>query len=137
MKIQKFKQFKSDDDDLDDNLDKLDKKLSELRIKLKKGFNFPSDSIWKETLFNKFKRDDLKIGDYVKIKETSPFYKYKNGNGIFHIDRLDKISAYLSTIDGKHPDLMFSEMLRRNLRKLTDSEKKDLDFILKTIKYNI
>ena len=97
------------------------------------------------TLFNKFKikPDDLKIGDYVKIKETSPFYNFEKGwldenpHRIYYIDRLDRISAYLKDINGNYPDAMFSEVVRRNLRKLTKSEKEELDIILATNKFNI
>jgi len=89
------------------------------------------------TLFNKFKfnhDDGLKIGDYVKIKKNSHFY---TGYAVYHIDRLDKISAYLSDINGKYPGYMFAEITRKHLMKLSDSEKAELDFILTTKKYNL
>ena len=87
---------------------------------------------------NYFKRDkfDLDVNQYVKIRNSSPFYELAKDR-IFKIDRKDKICFYLKDMYGNYPDITFSEISKPNVRQLTSEEHKELEILLSTNKYNL
>lgn len=77
---------------------------------------------------------DLKVNQYVKIRNSSPFYE-RAKNRIFKIDRKDNAFFFLKDIYGNYTDI--SEISKPNVRLLTPEEYKELEILLSQNKFNL